>query len=79
MANAGKSTERSRHIDIQYFSLQEWVERKFVKLHHIPGIANPADSFTKALGWVLHFCHITRLMEHCDSSYKITDGKILKD
>ena len=65
--NAGKPTERSSHIDIQYFALQEWVERKIVKLSHIPGVANPADSFTKALGWVLHYRHITRLMGHCGS------------
>ena len=78
MANAGKPTERSRHIDSQYFPLQEWVERKIVKLSHITGIANPDDSFTKALGRVLHFRHITRLMGHCVSLYTNTDGKILK-
>ena len=78
MANAGKPTERSRHIDIQYFDLQEWVERKLAKLHHILGIANPANYFTKALGWVLHFHHITRLMGHCGSSYTDNDWKILK-
>ena len=78
MANAGKPTERSRHIEIQYFALKEWVERKLVKFHHIPGIANPADSFTKALGWVLHFRHITRLMGNYGSSYTDKDGKILK-
>ena len=76
MANAGKPTERSRHIDIQYFALQEWVSKGFVKLFHIPGVANPADSMTKALGWVLHTRHVTRMMGHCGSSYTTTSGHI---
>ena len=50
MENAGKATELSHHIYIQYFALQDWVERKILKLSHIPGIANPTDSFTKSLG-----------------------------
>ena len=78
MENEGKPTERSFHVDIQYFALQEWVERKIVKLSHIPGIANKADFFTEELGWVLHFHHITTLMGHCGSSYTNTYGLILK-
>jgi hypothetical protein len=26
MANAGKPTPRSRHIDVKYYAIQEWVE-----------------------------------------------------
>ena len=76
MANAGKPTKRSRHIDIQYFALQEWVDRKLVKLFHIPGVFNPADSLTKALGWVLHTRHVTPLMGHCGYGYTSTSGQI---
>ena len=32
MVNAKKPTERSRHIDIQYFAIQEWKERGLLVL-----------------------------------------------
>ena len=79
MENAGKPTKRSQHIDMQYFALQEWVDRKLVKLYHIPGVINPADSLTKALCWVLHTRHVTRLTGHCGSSYTATSGHICRD
>ncbi len=76
MANAKKPTERSRHIDIQHFALQEWVAAKEVLLSHIPGTLNPADAFTKPLGWVLHHRHSTRMMGLVGSPYTSTCGKI---
>jgi hypothetical protein len=33
-------------------------------LLHIPGINNPSDDLTKALGWLLHSRHSRRLMGH---------------
>eukprot|EP00957_Ditylum_brightwellii_P010666 807826-Ditylum_brightwellii.AAC.1 len=35
MANTSKSNERTRHIDISYFKIQEWVENGDIKLTHI--------------------------------------------
>jgi hypothetical protein len=32
MANAGKPTSRTRHIDIKFYAIQEWVERHSNKL-----------------------------------------------
>jgi hypothetical protein len=49
MANAKRPTDLSRHIDIQYFALQEWVAKGEVILRHIRGTINPADALTKAL------------------------------
>ena len=76
MANAKKPTERSRHIDIQYFALQEWKQRGIVLLDHIAGTVNPSDALTKALGWVLHRRHCTRLMGMAGSPYTSTYGKL---
>ena len=76
MANAKKPTERSRHIDIQYFALQEWEQRGIVLLDHIAGTVNPSDALTKALGWVLHRRHCTRLMGMAGSPYTSTYGKL---
>jgi hypothetical protein len=64
MVNARIPTERSRHIDIQHFAIQDWKDRGVIELRHIPGIINPADDLTKPLGWILHLRHVRRLMGH---------------
>lgn len=64
IVNARHPTERSRHIDIQYFAIQSWKEQGSILLQHLPGIINPADDLTKPLGWVLHARHARRLMGH---------------
>ncbi len=64
MVNADRPTERSRHIDIQYFAIQDWKKSGQIILTKIKGIINPSDSLTKGLGWVLHNRHARRLMGH---------------
>jgi hypothetical protein len=64
MINAQKPTERSRHIDIQFFAIQDWKEAGDIIMAHIPGVINPADDLTKPLGWVLHARHARRVMGH---------------
>jgi len=64
IVNARRPTERSRHIDIQCFALQDWKEAGDVIMHHIPGVINPADDLTKPLGWVPHSRHARRFMGH---------------
>ena len=62
--NAKKPTERSRHIDIQYFAIQGWKDAGDIEMHFIPGVINPADDLTTPLGWVLHSHHARRFMGH---------------
>ena len=62
MVHADRPTERSRHIDIQYFAIQDWKKSGQIILTPIKGIINPSDSLTKGLGWVLHNRHARRLM-----------------
>jgi hypothetical protein len=64
MVNAGRPTERSRHIDIQYFAIQDWKRAGHVLLKHIKGTINPSDALTKGVGWILHSRHTRRLMGH---------------
>ena len=64
MINNRVPTERSRHIDIQHFAIQDWAEAKDIVLRHIPGILSIPDGLTKALGWVLHSRHARRMMGH---------------
>ena len=73
MINQRKPTTRSRHIDVQFFAIQEWRRQGDILMKHIAGILNPADDSTKALGWILHHRHARRSMGHhhpseCDSS-----------
>ena len=70
MVNAPSPTERSRHIDIQHFAIQDWKRSKQIILEHIPGIINPADDLTKPLGWVLHSRHCRRNMGHFLPAYR---------
>ncbi|HEY9819031.1 MAG TPA: Ty1/Copia family ribonuclease HI, partial [Candidatus Obscuribacterales bacterium] len=64
MINARVPTERSRHIDIQHFAIQDWKDAGDIVMHYIPGIINPSDDLTKPLGWILHSRHARRIMGH---------------
>ena len=57
-------TERTRHLDIRWFAIQDWKEAKEIVLLHIPGVVNPSDALTKSLGWVLQSRHCRRMMGH---------------
>jgi len=57
MINACLPTERSRHIDIQRFAIQDWKESGAIVMEFISGIINPSNDLTKPLGWVLHDRH----------------------
>jgi hypothetical protein len=64
IVNSSKPTERSRHIDIRFFAIQDWKARGDIVMTHIPGVINPADDLTKPLGWVLHSRHARYIMGH---------------
>ena len=64
MINEKCPTPHARHINIQHFAIQEWCEKKDLVMEHFPGILNPTDNLTKALGWVLHARHACCSMGH---------------
>ena len=64
MINNHVPTERSRHIEIQHFAIQDWAEAKDIVLQHIPGILSIPDGLTKALCRVLHSHHARHMMGH---------------
>ena len=57
-------TKQTRHIDIQYFTIQDWREEGTIIMQHIPGIINPSDNLMKPLGYVLHARHYRCIMGH---------------
>jgi hypothetical protein len=69
MANAGKPTPRSRHIDIKYYAIQEWVERDLVILTRIDTSLNMGDHFTKPLPKLLFYRHRDFYMGHVPPPY----------
>ena len=69
MANAGKPTTRTRHIDVRYFSICDWVERDLVLLDRVDTSQNMADHFTKALPCILFYRHNDYLMGHIPPAY----------
>ena len=62
LENSKKPTYRNRHIGVQNFSLQEWVELEQVILEHIITHPTLANTYTKAIGWVLHNIHTGKIM-----------------
>jgi hypothetical protein len=70
MANNVRPTDRTRHMDIRWFALQEWIHvDKDIIVIHISGIINPSDALTKALAWLKHHRHMSRAMGHLGSPY----------
>jgi hypothetical protein len=62
MANAGKPTPRSRHIDVK-------VERDFIVLKRIDTSVNMADHLTKPLSRILFYRHRDFYMGHVPPTY----------
>ncbi len=69
MGNAQKPTPRTRHIDIKYFSLWEWVERDLMLLECINTSINMLDHMTKNLQSILFHCHADFILGHIPPMY----------
>eukprot|EP00956_Cyclotella_meneghiniana_P004202 scaffold5163_cov49-Cyclotella_meneghiniana.AAC.3 len=69
MANAQKPTSRTRHMDIRYFALSDWVEQDLMTLERIHTSVNIADHFTKPLERTLFYRHVDYIMGHIPPAY----------
>ena len=69
MANAGKPTPHTRHIDIKFYSIQDWVERDLLVLLRIDTLVNTADHLTKPLSCILFYRHQDFYMGHVPPTY----------
>jgi hypothetical protein len=69
IANAQKPTSCTRHMDIRYHVLCEWVERDLIVLERVDTTINKADHFTKILSHVLFHRHIDYIMGHVPPEY----------
>ncbi len=69
MGNAQKPTTRTRHIDIKYFALCDWVEQKLLLLERIDTSINIADHLTKILSRILFYRHADYLLGRVPPKY----------
>ncbi len=67
--NAQKPTPQTRHMDIKYFSLSEWLDRDLVHLECIDTKIKMADHFTKGLTRALFHHHSNFLLGHIPPMY----------
>lgn len=80
MAMAQKPTPRTRHMDIKFYALCEWVERDLIRLERIDTTINLADHFTKSLSPILFRRHTDYIMgrvpphySQCHPVFRATD------
>ena len=57
-------TVRTGHLDIRWFSLQDWRIEKSTLMKKIAGILNPSDDLSEPLACCLHARHCRRMMGH---------------
>ncbi len=69
MANVQKPTSCTRHMDIWYHVLCEWVERNLIVLERVDTTINEVDHFTKLLSCTLFHRHIDYIMGHVPPEY----------
>ena len=69
MANAQKPTTRTRHMDIRYFALADWVEQDLMLLERVHTAINIADHMTKILDRTLFYRHVDYIMGHIPPQY----------
>ena len=69
MAQAGQPTRRTKHIDIKYFALQQWVEQDLLIFHRINTTDNSSDALTKATPRSLFYRHNQHIMGKIKPQY----------
>jgi hypothetical protein len=78
MGNNVRPTDRTRHMDIRWFALQEWIHiDKDIILIHFPGEVNASDALSKALGWIKHYRHMSRAMGATGPIYLLSSNKLI--
>ena len=76
MVNQSRPTTRTRHIDIQWFAIQEWKQAGDIIMQYVRTGDNSADAMTKVLGWVLHNKHAFKSMGLYGSPYSYGEYKM---
>ena len=62
MAQQRQPTKRTRHMDVKYFAVSDWVEKDLITVTAIPTAENVADAFTKQTPRNLFYRHYDKLI-----------------
>lgn len=79
MANAGKPTRRTRHVELKHFAIQDWVQKDLLIMKWISTHNNCSDSFTKALTKMLQYKHVDYLMGRVRPLYNLNVNNMIKN
>ena len=79
MLNHQRPMKRMRHIDTQWFAIQEWKQRGDIILQYVNMKDNSADGFTKALGRLMHGKCSNKAMGLYGSPYTFGKYKIPRE
>ena len=69
MAQQRQPTKRTRHMEVKYFVVSDWVEKDLITVTTIPTAENVADVFTKQTPRILFYRHYDKLMGRVVPSY----------
>jgi hypothetical protein len=69
IAHHRRPSGRTRHMDLQLFATQEWVQQGLMTFFKVNGQENPADALSKVLYRILHRRHFDRMMGYCGSPH----------
>jgi hypothetical protein len=61
IAHHRKPSGRTRHMFIQHFATQEWVQLGIIEFFKIAGQANPSDAMSKIIYRIIFYRHFDRL------------------
>ena len=65
MTQNHKPTKNTRHVDLHYFAVVDWVDRDLLAVKKISTKDNNSDTFTKHLSKILFYRHNDTLLKHC--------------
>ena len=69
MAQQRQPTKRTRHMEVKYFVVSDWVEKDLIVVTTIPTAENVSDAFTKQTPRNLFYRHYDRFMGRVVPSY----------
>ena len=69
MANAGRPTKRTKHIDTRHFAILSWVENDLITLKRVPTNDNSSDALTKNTPRILFNRHVDYILGRTQPEY----------
>jgi hypothetical protein len=81
IVNDERPTQRARHVDVQFFAVQQWRRNGHIVAKRLPGPINGADSMTKPTPYDLFTAHMRYAMGEyrLDTDPSIKDSTVLSD